>query len=128
MSTKTVVIRLLPSKLGLDYLDGEEIRPLTSFSEAGWSYYSDASEYVQEVMQEEIDKGVKRFLVDLTGGSFVISTDMGAFVTWFVLARDSGAKMVFACNEKVRGRLNITGLLALLGDHLSVEEATTALG
>jgi anti-anti-sigma factor len=122
-----VIFHLDPAKVAVHYLDGAEVRPSTTFTEHRWNHFSDASEYIQEIIEKEIEKGKKSFIVDLSDASFIVSTDLGAFVSWFQLARNSGGKMVFVCNEKTRGRLQVTGLLHLLGGFGSVAEAQKVL-
>ena len=122
-----VIFHLDPAEVTVHYLDGTEARPSTTFTEHRWNHFSDASEYIQEIIEKEIEKGKKGFIVDLSDASFVVSTDLGAFVSWFQLVKDHGGKIVFVCNEKTRGRLQVTGLLHLLGGFGSLAEAQKAL-
>ena len=125
--TKTIVIRLLPATILFEYADGGEARPEASFAERGWSHPSDAIRFVEGVIGDEVEAGHKRFIVDLRETVNIVSTDLGAFVSWFQCVKTAGGKVVFVTSERSRTRLSVTGLLDLLGDFESISEAQAYL-
>ena len=125
--TKTIVIRLLPTTILFEYVDGGEARPEVAFVDNRWSHYADAIRYVEGVIDDEMEAGHKRFIVDVSETVNIVSSDLGAFVSWFQQVKTAGGKLVFVAGEKSRTRLSVTGLLDLLGDFDSISEAQAHL-
>jgi anti-anti-sigma regulatory factor len=125
--TKTIVIRLLPTTILFEYADGGEARPETSLGEHRWSHYADAIHFVEGVIDDEVEAGHKRFIVDVSETVNIVSSDLGAFVSWFQRVKAAGGTLVFVANERARSRLSVTGLLDLFGDFDSIAEAQAHL-
>ena len=125
--TKTIVIRLLPKTILFEYSDGGELRAETSLADSRWSHYADAIRFVEGVIDDEMEAGHEHFIVYLSETGSIVSSDLGAFVSWFQHVKTAGGKLVFVTSERSRSRLSVTGLLDLLGDFKSISEAQAHL-
>lgn len=126
-TTKTLVIRLLPKTILFEDTEGSEARPEANLQARRWSHYADAIRFIEGVIDDEIEAGCNRFIVDMRETVNVVSSDLGAFVSWYQHVDGAGGQLVFVTNDRSRSRLKVTGLLELLGDFDSISSAAAHL-
>ena len=71
----------------------------------------DAGARVRDRIQDEIDKGVKRFLIDLSEVQWLSSAWLGWLVAWQRLTEQGGGRIAFAgVNDGIKKILDATRL------------------
>jgi anti-sigma B factor antagonist len=79
---------------------------------------------LRERVQQYVQEGKKRFIVDLTGVSWLNSEGVGIIATLMTSIRsDNGTLLLSGMNEKVKKVLSITGCTDVIKNFATYQEA-----
>jgi len=100
---------------------GEDVRVLTLTGRLNMV----AAPRLRSAVDDEVEAGSRRLVVDLQAVSFIDSSGLGALIAGLKKARQAGGDLRIAgLTEQVDTVLRLTNLDRVLRPHLSVEAAT----
>jgi len=82
---------------------------------------------IKEMVNEQVDRGSKKIVVDLRGVSFIDSTGLGELVASYAIAKRSGGVIKLVSDtEKMGHILDITRISSIFDVHATSEDAVSS--